>query len=169
MESLLTSPVSAPELVLGKMVPYLVVSLLNVVLVLLVSLAFFRLAPRGSVLTLAVFTLLFLPGMLSLGMIISGVVRTQQVALVVATLTGFLPTLFLTGFAFPRSNMLTVLQYFSELLPATHYIIAMRAIYLKGTGWAVLWQQAVVLLLLGTVLFGLAVLTARKNLARGLG
>jgi ABC-2 type transport system permease protein len=169
MESLLTSPVSAPELVLGKMVPNLAVSALNVVLVLLVSLLLFHLAPRGSVLTLAVFTFLFLPGMLALGMVISALVSTQQVALVVATLTGFLPTLFLTGFAFPRNNMWTLLQYISEVLPATHFIIATRAIYLKGTGWSVLWPQAVVLLLLGSALFGLAVLTTRRNLARGLG
>jgi ABC-2 type transport system permease protein len=169
LESLLTSPVGAADLVFGKMAPYLVVAFINVGVVLLVGLVAFHLWPRGSVLTLAAFTLLFLPGMLALGMIISAVAPSQQVALVLATLTGFLPTLFLTGFAFPRSNMGWLVQQLSWPLPATQFIIATRALYLKGTGWDILWPQAVWLIVSGSVLVAVAIVAARANLARGLG
>jgi ABC-2 type transport system permease protein len=169
MESLLTSPVGPVDLVLGKMLPYLVVSLINVVFAVVAAWALFGVQPRGSVFTLTLFTLLFLPGMLSLGMIISAVAPTQQFALLLTTLTGFLPTLFLTGFALPRSNMFRIVQWASWPLPATQYMLATRAIYLKGAGLETLGVQAVWLFLSGAFLLSLAILAARWRLARGLG
>jgi ABC-2 type transport system permease protein len=167
-ESLVTSPVGAPELVIGKMVPYIVISAINVALVLVLSALLFDVRPRGSLLTLAGFTLLFLPGNLAIGMLISARAPTQQIALVYAMLIAFLPTLFLTGFAFPRSNMHPVVQWISSFLPATQYLTATRAVFLKGVGWRVLWPQAAWLAVTGTALVGLAIGTMRASIARGL-
>ena len=168
LESLLTSPAGPVEVVVGKMLPYLLIAAVNVAVVLVLGGLIFGVWPRGSVLTLAGFTILFLPGMLALGMTISAAAPTQQFALVLATLTAFLPTLFLTGFAFPRSNMPWIVQVVSWPLPATQYLMATRSIFLKGTGWDVLWPQAVWLIASGAVLVGVAILAVRARMSRGL-
>jgi ABC-2 type transport system permease protein len=168
IEFLLASPVRAPELVFGKMLPYVALALGNVVLVVLLSWLAFGMWPRGSLLTLAAFTLLFLPGMLAVGMAISAAVPTQQLALVLAILTTILPSIFLTGFIFPRSNMAWILQQVSWPFPATQYLIAVRAIFLKGADWNALWPHALWLAGSGTALVAAAIGMVGANLARGL-
>jgi ABC-2 type transport system permease protein len=168
LESLLISPARPSEVVAGKMLPYLAISAVNVALVLVLGGLVFGVWPRGSVLTLAVFTMLFLPGMLSVGLIISCIAPTQNFALVLATLLGFLPTMFLTGFAFPRSNMSWLVQVLSWPLPATQYLAATRGIFLKGVGWEVLASQALWLTGSTSVLVFLAIRAVAANMARGL-
>jgi ABC-2 type transport system permease protein len=169
MESLLTSPVGAADLVIGKMLPYMLIAAINVTVILIMGGIVFGVWPRGNVITLAAFTLLFLPGMLAMGVFISAAAPTQQFALVLATLAAFLPTMFVTGFAFPRSNMAWIVQVLSWPLPATQYLIATRGIFLKGVGWEVLWPQAVWLVASGLGLMGMAIGMVRVKLARGLG
>lgn len=168
LESLLTSPVGPVELVIGKMSPYFLISAVNVLIVLVLGGAVFGVWPRGSVLTLALLTLLFLPGMLSFGVMISSVAPTQQLALVIATLTTYLPTMLLTGFAFPRSNMARFIEIVTIPYPATQYLLGIRSVYLKGAGWSVIWPQALWLAGAGAILLLLAIKVVGQNLKRGL-
>jgi ABC-2 type transport system permease protein len=169
MESLLTAPLSASELVIGKLAPYIVVAAGNIAVVLLVGGLWFQVWPRGDPLTLASFSLLFLVGMLAIGMLISARARTQFLALTGAALVTLLPNLFLTGFIFPRSNMHPILQPITAALPATQYLIAIRGVFLKGTGWSVHWPQGLWLALISIVLVLLSIRLVRASMARGLG
>jgi ABC-2 type transport system permease protein len=168
MESLLTAPVSPTEIVLGKMAPYILVGAGNIVLVLMIGGFVFGIWPRGDLLTLASFSFLFLVGVLAVGMVVSARVRTQQVALTMAALLTLLPNLFLTGFIFPRSNMPPIIQGITFVLPATQYLIAIRGIFLKGTGWEVHWPQGLLLALIGAGLTLLTIRLVRSSMARGL-
>lgn len=169
LESLLTSPVGAPELVLGKLAPYVLVAAGNVALVLLVGGWVFGVWPRGNLLTLASLSFLFMTGMLALGLLISAGAPSQQLALLMATLATMLPNFFLTGFAFPRSNMPWILQVISWPLPATQYLIAIRGVFLKGTGWAVLWPQGLWMAVTAALLVFQAIRIVRHTMERGLG
>jgi ABC-2 type transport system permease protein len=169
LESLLVSPVSPREVVLGKMTPYFIISFVNVVIVLVLGGWAFGIWPRGSVLTLGVLTLFFLPGILALGMMISAVNKTQQLALVVATLTTYLPTMLLTGFAFPRSNMARFIYLVTWPYPANHYLHGVRVVYLKGGGLDVLWLETLWLAISGIALLALSIRIVGNQLKRGLG
>lgn len=169
MESLYTSPVNALELVMGKLLPYIAVAAGNITLVLLVGGLMFGVWPRGDLLTLASFSLLFLLAMLAIGMLISAVAESQQTALLFAILLTMLPNMFLTGFAFPRSNMPWLLQLISAPLPATQYLMAIRGVFLKGAGWDVYWPQGLFLAVISVVLLALAVRIVGKSMERGLG
>ncbi|HEY3284599.1 MAG TPA: ABC transporter permease [Armatimonadota bacterium] len=168
IESLLTSPISALDLVIGKMAPYVVVALGNVTLVLLVGGLVFQTWPRGDLFTLGSFSFLFLLGMLAIGMAVSAVAPTQQLALLAALLATMLPNFFLTGFTFPRSNMPVLLQWISAPIPATSYLVAIRGVFLKGVGWSVLWPQGLWMLLTTLALLTLTVRVMSRSLARGL-
>lgn len=168
LESLLTAPVGPVELVLGKLAPYLLVGAGNVVLVLLVGGLVFGVWPRGNVFDLATFSFLFTLGMLSLGLLISSAAPTQQQALIMATIATMLPNFFLTGFAFPRSNMPWLLQVISTPLPATQYLIALRGIFLKGAGWSIYWPQGLWMAVTCLVLVALAIRRVRGMMIRGL-
>lgn len=167
-ESLLASPVRAAELVLGKMAPYVVVCVGDVALVLLIGGLIFGVWPRGSLLTLTSFSLLFLFAMLAIGMLISATSATQLLALITAIVVTMLPNFFMTGFAFPRSNMPLLLQWLSEPLPATQYLIALRGVFLKGVGWSVLWPTGLWMGGAGAACVALAIRATRQSLQRGL-
>jgi ABC-2 type transport system permease protein len=168
MESLLTAPIGPTELVLGKLAPYLVVASGIVALVILAGGLIFGVWPRGSLFDLASFSLLFMLGMLALGLLISSGTPSQQTALMAATLSTMLPNIFLTGFAFPRSNMPLFLQWVSNALPATHFIHAIRGIFLKGVGWDVLWPQGLWMAATTAALLILSIRVVGKRMAQGL-
>ncbi|MBI3910359.1 MAG: ABC transporter permease [Armatimonadetes bacterium] len=168
LETILTSPVGAGDLVIGKMAPYVLVAAANVVMVLVVGGLMFGTWARGNLLTLASLSLLFLLGMLALGMLISARAPNQQQALLFAILATMLPTFFLTGFTFPRSNMPWILQAISWPLPATQYLIAIRGVFLKGIGWRILWPQGLWMAITTLVLLIMATRIMRVSLARGL-
>lgn len=168
MESLFTSPVSATELVIGKLAPYVLVAVGDILLVLLVGGVVFGVWPRGAPFALVSFSFLFLLAMLAIGMLISAQAESQQTALLFAILVTMLPNMFLTGFAFPRSNMPWILQQISLLLPATHYLIAIRGVFLKGTGWEVHWPQGLWMAVVSAILITLAIRVVRQTMQRGL-
>jgi len=147
------SPLQPAELMLGKLWPYVALSLFDLLLVVTLGKVLFQVWPQGSLLALVGLTALFLPCALGLGLLISTVARTQQMALVGAFLATVLPTMLLSGFIFARQNMPAFLRGVGVLLPATHYLVILRGIYLKGVGLTVLWPQALILLLFsGTVM-----------------
>lgn len=164
LESVLISPVRPAEFVLGKLAPYAVIATGNVLMVVGVGGLLFGTWPRGNLLTLSILTGLFLIATLALGMLISAKAPRQQPALVLAILATTLPTTFLTGFAFPRSNMPLFLQWISWPLPATQYMIAVRGVFLKGVGWSVLWPQGLMLAAISALLLRASIRSFKKQL-----
>jgi len=136
MEQVRMAPLGATSFVVGKVVPYFAISLLSAVGVIVVSMILFDLPMRGSWLLLLAALSLFLVGALGLGLLISSVAETQQVAFQLALLASFLPTLMLSGFIFPISSMPRVLQVITYAVPARYFLIALRSIVLKGAGVA---------------------------------
>ena len=153
MEQLFASPVGELEIVLGKLLPYLVLGLLQLLLVLAFGATAFQVPMRGSLPLIFVAGLLFLLGMLGQGLLISVVTRNQLVATQAGALSALLPSMLLSGMIVPVENMPLPLQWFSYLVPARHLVQVLRGVLLKGNGLATLWPQ-----LLAMLLFGLAVL-----------
>jgi ABC-2 type transport system permease protein len=159
MEELRVSPVRASELIVGKTVPYIFISLLSAHLVLLLGYVLFGVGIRGHYLLLLLAMTLFLTGGLAQGVLISTATKTQQAAFMIAMLTTFLPTLILSGFIFPIRNMPVAIQAVSYLVPARYFLVALRTIMLKGAGLPAFWDQ-----LLGLTVF--AALMLALSMAR---
>jgi ABC-2 type transport system permease protein len=159
MEQLSVSPVSPLELVLGKTIPYTVISSVITIGVLFISRLLFGLVIRGSLLFLFGASLLFLLGGLGLGLLISTVAGTQQVAFLISVIATLLPCFVLSGFVFPIRNMPVVLQAVTYLLPARYYLTVLRGIMLKGVGIGILSRQVL-------FLAGFAALTLLGSMVR---
>lgn len=159
MESLRATPLQALELLVGKTLPYLLLASVAAAGSLALAWALFDVPVRGSLLWLAVVTVLYLAGSLGWGVLISTLVETQQVAFQAGLLTSMLPTMLLSGFVFPISSMPVALQWVTRIVPARYYLVALRDIVLKGAGPEIWWDQAVALVIYGVVVLGLA--TAR--------
>ena len=129
------------ELILGKVVPYVAISLGSAHLVLLLGQVLFGVGIRGSYPLLLASMVLFLTGALGQGVLISAVTRTQQVAFLIAALTTMLPTFILSGFVFPIRNMPVAVQAVTYLVPARYFLATLRAIILKGAGFGAVWRQ----------------------------
>jgi drug efflux transport system permease protein len=125
--------------------------------------AMFGLPMRGSWLLLLFTTSLFLVGALGLGLLISSVAETQQVAFQVALLVSFMPTLMLSGFIFPIASMPAFLQGVTYIVPARYFLIALRGIVLKGVGLPIIWQQLVALTVYSTLVLILASVRLRRQ------
>jgi ABC-2 type transport system permease protein len=163
MDQIRVSSIRPLELILGKMIPYAVISLVSAHLVLLLGLLLFGVGIRGSYPLLLLAMVLFVIGALGQGILISTITRTQTVAFLLAFLTTMLPTFILSGFVFPIRNMPTVIQGFTFLVPARYFLAALRAIVLKGAGIGALWKQ-----FLGLVVFaGLALTISAVRLGKG--
>ncbi len=145
MEVLLASPLNPMQIILGKVLPYLALSFVNVFTILVVALVVFQVPFRGSILLFALLSLLFIMTALALGVRISSAVRDQQTAMMISLAGLLLPTILLSGFIFPIANMPVILQYFSHIVPAKWYLIIIRGIMLKGVGLDVLWMEALIL------------------------
>jgi ABC-2 type transport system permease protein len=141
MDQIRVSSLSPLELILGKIIPYVAISLVSAHLVLLLGGVLFGVGIRGSYPLLLLAMLLFLVGALGQGILISSVTRTQQVAFLLAVLTTMLPTFILSGFVFPIRNMPAVVQAVTYFVPARYFLAALRAIILKGAGFGAIWDQ----------------------------
>lgn len=164
MEQLVATPVSRMEVVLGKLLPYLGIGLLDVAVTVTAGIAVFGTPVNGSLVYLGLLTLLFLLGALGLGIFISAAVRAQVLATQVALVATYLPALLLSGFLFDIASMPRALQAATFLVPARYYITVTRGIFLKGVGLSVLWPQAVFMLAYATLGVGLAVRAFKKEL-----
>lgn len=143
MEQLASTPVSRLEVVLGKLLPYLMIGLIDVGVTVAVGMLLFGTPLNGSVIELALFTLLFLTGALGLGIFISAAVKSQVLATQIAMVATYLPAVLLSGFLFDIASMPPVLRGFTYLIPARYFVTVTRGIFLKGVGLEVLWPQAV--------------------------
>jgi drug efflux transport system permease protein len=156
MEQVRMAPLDAASFVVGKTIPYFVISLTSALGIVVVSMLLFGMPMRGSWLLLLFALSLFLAGALGLGLLISSIAETQQVAFQVALLASFLPTLMLSGFVFPIASMPRALQLVTYVVPARYFLVALRAIVLKGAGLGVYWLDLVALSVFAVAVLGLA-------------
>jgi len=165
MEQIRMSPIGAPAYVIGKTVPYFVISLLSSLGVVAVSMVLFDLPVRGSWVALVGCVSLFLVGALAFGLLISTIADSQQVAFQIALLTSFLPTLMLSGFIFPISSMPLFLQGVTHVVPARYFLVILRGILLKGVGVGQLWVDVASLATFSLAVLALASLRLKREWA----
>jgi ABC-2 type transport system permease protein len=165
MEQIRMSPIGPVGYVLGKTVPYFVISLASAMGVVAVSMALFDLPMRGSWLLLVSSVSLFLIGALAMGLLISSIAESQQVAFQMALLSSFLPTLMLSGFIFPISSMPVFLQAVTRVVPARYFLAVLRGVLLKGIGVEMLWRELAALAVIAFVLLSLASMRLKRQWA----
>jgi len=165
MEQVRMSPIGPVPYILGKTIPYFVVSLISAMSIVVAAMVLFDMPMRGSWLVLFGVVSLFLVGALGFGLLISSIAETQQVAFQVALLTSFLPTLMLSGFIFPISSMPEFLQLVTRVVPARYFLVALRGIVLKGVGPEAFWSDLVALGIFAVAILGLASLRLGRQWA----
>jgi ABC-2 type transport system permease protein len=165
MEQLISTPVSAMEIMLGKLAPYFVLGMADTVICAIIAIYWFHVPFRGSFLTLMASSALFLVAVLSLGFFISVVAKSQFAASQIALLITFLPAFLLSGFLFAIEQMPTVLQWLTRILPARYYVSVLKKIFLKGTPAALLYADLVPLAIFAIVFALLATRAFHKRLA----
>lgn len=151
MEVLLVSPLKPIAIVLGKIVPYMSLAFIDMILILVIGHFIFHVPVRGSVILLVLTGILFIFLSLTLGVMISTIAKTQQVAMIISLVGLMLPTVLLSGFIFPIENMPIILQYVSMAMPPRWFLEAVKNIMLKGAGVGHIWQS--LLIMLGMLLF----------------
>jgi ABC-2 type transport system permease protein len=165
MEQLISTPVRGPEIVIGKLIPYWIIGMLDVGIAMGLGYFLFDVPVRGNPILVLLMAGIFLLGALSIGMNASIVTKNQVLASQMALMVTYLPTMFLSGFVFALSNMPLPLQVVSYIVPARYFISLMRGVYLKGVGLDVVWPQALLLLAFAVLMFNSARLRFRKRLA----
>ena len=157
MEQLAATPVRPVEVILGKLLPYLGIGLIDVTASVLIGMLVFGVPFRGNPFLLFVLATLFLLGTLGFGIFISAALRSQLLATQTAMIATYLPSVLLSGFMFDLASMPRVFQFLSYAVPARYFIVVLRGVFLKGVGLDVLWAQGAAMLLFAVVGLGLAV------------
>jgi ABC-2 type transport system permease protein len=163
LEQLIITPVSSWELIVGKMVPYVVIAFMDVIIILLVGIYWFDVPVKGSIPLLLGLSFLFLLAALGFGMFISTVAKTQLQAMQMSFMI-ILPSVLLSGFMFPREAMPKFIQLIGYILPLTYFLKILRGIVLKGIGAAYMWSDILFLALFGVGILALAALRLKKRL-----
>ncbi len=152
MEILLVSPFKPIMVLIAKAIPYLVLSIINFVIIIFLSVYLLNVEIKGSFLLLFVESILFIITCLSLGLLISNVTASQQTAMLISMMGMMLPTLLLTGFMFPLENMPWIFQAISHLIPSHYYYIIVKAVMLKGLGFSYIWKETLILVVMTILL-----------------
>ena len=163
LEQLNVTPLRRWELVVGKLLPYGIVGLIDVVLVVAVAVFWFEVPLRGSLTLLFVLTILYVICTLALGLFISTISDTQQQSMMTAAFFFIMPMVYLSGFIFPIENMPAAIQPLTYLIPLRYYLVIVRGIFLKGIGWSLLWPQVAALAAWGGVVLALAIARSSKR------
>ena len=163
IEQINVSPLSSMELLIGKTIPYIVISLVISAIILVAGYFLFGMPVKGSIILLFFSTLIFLFASLNMGIFVSAISDSQQVAFQISTLVSLLPTFILSGFVFPIESMPPVIQILTNITPAKFFIIILRDILLKGVGPGAFWLQIIYLLLFAAFFLGLAIIINKKS------
>jgi ABC-2 type transport system permease protein len=155
MEVLLVSPLKPLQVIAGKVVPYIFLSVFNAVIIIILGIFVFKMPIQGSLLLLGLESVLFIITSLTLGILISTISASQQTAMMASLMGLMLPTILLSGFIFPISSMPVILQVISNIIPAKWFIIIIKGILLKGVGISFIWKET--LILIGMTLFFIAI------------
>jgi len=156
MEQLISTPIKSPELILGKLIPYFLIGLIDVFVSVVLSVYLFKIPLRGSFFLLTFVSSIFLFGGLGLGILISISTRSQLLSSQIAMISTFLPAFLLSGFIFSIFNMPKILQIITYIVPARYFVSAIKAIYLKGSGFHFLLYDILLLIAYGLIVFILA-------------
>jgi ABC-2 type transport system permease protein len=164
LEQLNVTPLRRWELIAGKLLPYGVIGMVDVLLVVAVAVFWFEVPLRGSFVLLFAISLLYVLCTLSLGLLVSTVSETQQQAMMTAVFFFLMPMIYLSGFVFPIENMPRAIQWFTYLIPLRYFLVIVRGIFLKGIGLELLWPQVAALGAWGSVVLLLAIARSSKRL-----
>lgn len=167
MEQISVSPLRPAALIIGKLIPYILISLASSHFVLALGWVLFGVALKGNYVLLLLTMILFLICGLGQGVLISAITRTQQVAFLISVLTTILPTFILSGFVFPVRNMPGVIQLLTYFVPAKYFLVALRAVILKGVGLGAFWDQVLFLAGFGVLILGLSIAILRSRAENG--
>jgi ABC-2 type transport system permease protein len=164
IEQINVSPINSFELIAGKILPYLILSLFNAAMIIIVGYFLFGVEVKGSIILLFLSTLLFLSASTGIGILVSVIAETQQVAFSIATFATLLPSVILSGFIFPIESMPLPIQILTNITPAKFFIEILRAIVIRGVGVYSFWDQALYLILFTSVIYFLSnVINTRKG------
>jgi ABC-2 type transport system permease protein len=164
MEQLIVSPVKVYELIIGKLVPYIVIGFVQVALVTLIAVLVFHVPLKGSLLLLTFTTFLFLVSAMGIGFLFSAVTKSQQVAMQMSFVGTMLPSLLLSGFIYPINSMPVALQIFSYVVPAKYFLVVLRGIFLKNSSVFVLMPQILIMILISVIVLTLCIIKTKKSL-----
>jgi ABC-2 type transport system permease protein len=164
MEQLIVTPIRAWELMLGKIIPYVLVAFINTIMIIAVAVFWFNIPVSGSLLQLLGLSFIFIIGSLGLGVMISNISSSQMQAMYIAFGVVLMPSIIMSGMILPRLNMPTVAYYVGELLPVTHYLKIINGIMIKGVGADFLWPSIWPLIALSVIFFAASVAFFRKRL-----
>ena len=162
MEILLVSPLKPIQVIAGKVIPYVFLSVINASVIIILSIFVFEMPVQGSMFLLGFESVLFIVTALALGILISTVASTQQTAMMISLMGLMLPVIILSGFIFPIESMPLPLQIISNIIPAKWFIIILKAIMIKGVGLAYIWKET--LILLGMTLFFILLSTKKYKI-----
>ena len=163
--NLYCSPVKGWEVVIGKAVPYIVISFVAYLLIFLLSVLFFEVRFTGSFVALTVSALLFLICTVGYGLLVSIIASSQLAAMFITILTTMLPSFFYSGFLSPVTSQSALGQFISIFLPSTYFMYIVRGIYLKGASFAIIWPDLLALLIYAIILYFLAINCFRKKVS----
>lgn len=163
MEQLIVTPIKTYELIIGKTIPFVLIGIFDTILTTVFGLLWFKVPLYGSIIVLSAGVIVYLLCTLSLGLLISIISKTQQQAMMTSFLILY-PLMLLSGFMFPIENMPIFFQYITYLNPLRYFIIIIRGVFLKGSGFSILWTEFTCLFLLGMALFVLSVTKFTKKL-----
>ena len=164
IEQLIVSPIKSWQIILGKALPYLLLCFVALILVLVAAYFIFGLELKGSLPQLLLISLIYIFGVLGIGIFASSVVNDMSSAMLIAFLLSILPSIMLSGFVFPIRNMPLPIQLITYLVPARYYLRALRGYYLKGIGMEILWGEVLFLVIFAVLVFGFAATRFRKRI-----
>ncbi len=164
METLITTPVRSYEVILGKLFPYILIGLFDVICALAIGYFVFNVPFRGSFIELILVSMLFLIGTSSIGILFSSITKVQVLSVQLAIVAMYLPSLMLSDFIFPIKNMPLLIRLLTYIVPAKYMIVVLKGIILKGVGFYVLWVQILFLFIFSVVLLGLSIRNFRVSL-----
>ena len=164
LEQLISTPISSTELLIGKLLPYVAVGLVDLILVVGAGILIFDVPFRGSYLDLFIAAFIFLVGTLSWGLLISVIARTQLQASQISVISAFLPSFLLSGFIYPIENMPLALQILTFIVPARYFVEILKGLFLQGVSLSVLWPQFLALVIYALLILSLAVRKFSKRL-----
>jgi ABC-2 type transport system permease protein len=167
IEQINVSPINSFELIAGKILPYLLLSLFNAAMILIASYFLFGVEIKGSIILLFLSTLLFLSASTGIGILVSVIADSQQVAFSAATFASLLPSLILSGFIFPIETMPLAIQILTNITPAKFFVEILRAIVIRGVGVASFWNQALYLLLYTSIILLLSNIIYKRKENKG--
>lgn len=163
IEQINVSSINSMELLIGKSVPYIVIAFLDAIMILVLGYILFGVVVKGSLLLLLIMTLIYILASIALGIFISVISETQQIAFTLATFATLLPSVILSGFVFPIESMPKIIQVITNITPAKFFIVILRSIIIKGVGIEAFWDQLLYLMIFGSIFLVVAINIYKKQ------